>query len=639
MPLPQKIVGPLALLLIGLPAGLNLPGAAHLSAQPTPGAETEWRAYGHDPGGMRYSPLAQITRANVATLTRAWTYHTGETPAGSKEPSPFEATPLMVHGVLYFTTPSGRVIALDAERGTERWTYDPRVDARGAPRQRGVAYWESATGGDRRVLAGTEDGRLIALDAGSGHPVTGFGRGGTVRIRDTAGAFAGQDYALRSPPAIYKDLAIVGASVPEWPSRGPSGDVRAFDVRTGALVWRFHTVPRPGEAGNETWADQSWRDRTGANVWSMLSVDVARGLVYLPIGSPAYDFYGGDRKGQDLYGNSIVALDAATGSRVWHFQLVHHDLWDYDPPAQPVLLTVRRNGRAVDAVAQVTKMGLVFVFDRATGTPIFPIEERPVPASQVPGEAAWPTQPFPAAPPPLVRHAALTRDQLTTVTSQSHRDCEALFDRLTSGGIYTPPSTSLWLVWPGNLGGATWSGASFDPDTGYLYVNVNELGSVGEMRQQPEGAPVLWRRASDLDRGEYARFWDRDRLPCQQPPWGRLVAVNLNAGTIAWQVPLGGVPSLEAQGITGTGTPSLGGSIVTAGGLVFIGGTNDRGFRAFDARSGAQLWTTRLEASAHATPLTYLGSRTGRQFVVVAAGGGGYLSQATADAVVAFALP
>jgi glucose dehydrogenase len=288
---------------------------------------------------------------------------------------------------------------------------------------------------------------------------------------------------------------------------------------------------------------------------------------------------------------------------------------------------------------QVTKMGLVFAFDRATGRPVFPIEERPVPRSEVPGEAAWPTQPFPLQPPPLARHAALTRDQLSTVTAKSARECAALFDTLDSRAIYAPPSTRLTLVWPGNLGGATWSGASFDPTTGYLYVNVNELGSVGEMRPQPESAPVAWRRASDLDRGEYARFWDSDRLPCQAPPWGQLVAVDLNAGAIAWQVPLGVVPSLEARGITGTGTPSLGGSIVTAGGLVFIGGTNDRRFRAFDARTGAQLWSADLEASAHATPMTYRGARSGRQFVVVAAGGGGYLSQATADTLVAFALP
>jgi quinoprotein glucose dehydrogenase len=293
----------------------------------------------------------------------------------------------------------------------------------------------------------------------------------------------------------------------------------------------------------------------------------------------------------------------------------------------------------VDVVVQVTKMGLVFAFDRATGEPLHAIEERPVPPSAVPGERAWPTQPFPVRPPPLVRHAAIARGDITTVTPESHRFCADLFDRLVSGGLYTPMDTALTLFWPGNLGGATWSGASFDPQTGYLFVNVNELGAVGGMRPQPQGSPLPWRRGSDLERGEYARFWDPDHLPCQQPPWGTLAAVDLAKGTIAWQVPLGGVPALEAKGIAGTGAPSLGGSIATAGGLVFIGGTGDARFRAFDARSGALLWTAPLDASAHATPITYRAPRSGRQMVVVAAGGGGYLSETTSDALIAFALP
>ena len=405
-------------------------------------------------------------------------------------------------------------------------------------------------------------------------------------------------------------------------------------------MWRFHTVPGDGQPGRETWpAGAAARGRTGANVWSMMSVDEARGLVFLPLGSPSYDFYGGDRAGHNLYGNSLVVLDAATGARRWHFQAVHHDLWDYDLPAQPLLAAVERDGRRADVVVQVTKMGLVFAFDRSTGRPIFPIAERPVPPSAVPGEAPSPTQPFPERPRPLVRQTPLRAEDITAVTPESHRFCADLFARLQSGGVYTPLGTSLTLFWPGNIGGATWSGASFDPATGYLFVNVNEIGAVGEMRAQPAGAPLPWRRASDLERGEYARFWDPDRLPCQQPPWGTLAAVDLASGEVAWQVPFGSVPALEAKGITNTGAPSLGGSIATAGGLVFIGGTPDARFRAFDTRTGAVLWTATLDASAHATPITYRAPRTGRQLVVVAAGGGGYLSETTSDAVVAFGLP
>ena len=592
------------------------------------GEAGEWRSYGRDPGGSRYSPLTQITRDNVSRLTRAWTYHHGEPlpPAGREGPA-FESTPLVVGDVLYVTSPGGRVIALDSETGAERWTFDPKL-ARPAVngRHRGVAYWEN--GGDRRIFAGTFDGRLIALDAATGKPKASFGNNGQVELDP--------GLSLRSPPAIYKDLVITGAAAPEFPGVGPAGDVRAFDARSGRQVWVFHTVPRAGEPGNDTWEGDSWRGRTGANVWSMMAVDERRGLVFLPIGSASYDFYGGDRKGQNLYANSVVALEAATGRVRWHFQTVHHDLWDYDLPAQPVLVTVRHDGRSVDAVAQVAKTGFVHLLDRETGRPLFPVEERPVPASAVPGEAAWRTQPFPVKPPPLARILPLAREDVSDVTPEARQYCEALFDRVVSGGIFTPHGESLTLVFPGNLGGATWSGAAFDPGSGYLFVNVNELGAVGAMRKA-EGT-VAYRRGSDLPRGEYARFWDEKRWPCQKPPWGTLNAVNLHDGSIAWRVPLGIVDELAARGRADTGAPNLGGAMATASGLVFIAGTNDSRIRAFDAQTGARLWETMLPASGHATPVTYLG-RSGRQFVALAAGGGGYLSPTYSDAIVAFALP
>jgi len=611
---------------------------------PSAGPGGDWRAYGRDPGGSRFSTLPDIDRGNVGRLQRAWTYHTGDADARSgtqgSNPTAFECTPLAVDGVLYVSTPSARVIALDGDRGQEIWRFQPpprraeRVARRGP--HRGVAYWESPDGQDRRILFGTPDGRLLALDAATGRLRADFGEGGVVDLRTgVADEWPQSELSVSSPPAIFRDLVITGSAVQEFPGRGPAGDVRAYDVRSGKLIWTFHTVPRPGETGHDTWEGEGWKGRSGANVWSVMSVDAERGLVFLPLGSATYDFYGGDRKGANLFANSVVALDAATGALRWHFQTVHHDLWDYDLPAQPTLVTVRRGGRDVPALAQVSKSGFVFILDRLTGQPLFPVEERPVPASTVPGEAASPTQPIPTRPPALVRQS-MTRDELSTVTLESHRQCAALFDAAVTGPVFTPPSLTLTLSFPGTLGGATWSGAAFDPSTRRLYVNVNEVGALGAMIALGPAAPVRYRRVSPW--GDYARFWDDNRWPCQRPPWGTLNAIDLDEGAIAWTVPLGVVDALVARGLPPTGTPSLGGAIATVGGVVFIAGTSDSRFRAFDIDTGRELWVDRLEASGHATPMTYRG-RSGRQYVVIAAGGGGYFSRTAADVVAAYALP
>ena len=603
---------------------------------------TDWPTYGHDPGGQRFSPLQQITPSNVASLRVAWTYHMR--PAGTTEGDgrfvSSELTPLVVDGSMYVTTPYRRVLALDPDSGNEIWAYE--VPGPGQPSLRGVEYWPGTRAHPPRILFGTRDGRLIALDARSGKPAAGFGVNGSVDLKTPevmgdATAKVSENYpsyGLTSPPVVYRNVIITGSATQEFPPRGVSGAVRAWDVVTGKPLWAFHSVPLPGQPGHETWEGDSARARSGVNVWGFMTVDRERGIAYLPFAAPTWDRYGGDRKGANLFGTSLVAVDALTGKYLWHFQVVHHDIWDNDLQAPPILFDVRKQGSVVPAVAIVSKNGLLFILDRRTGEPIHPVEERAVPASDVPNEQTWPTQPFPVRPPPLARNS-FSPDELATLTPQLHAFCADFVtkNRMRSGGPYLPVGYNVVTInFPGLQGGANWGGASFDPTRGLLFVNTLDMGQVTSLIDADGPLPVA--------RGPVSgRFSEpASRLMCQQPPWGRLTAVNVHSGAIVWQSVLGVSDNLP-EAIQRTGRPNVGGSIATAAGLVFIGATDDSRFRAFDAASGRELWTAKLDASAHATPITYLG-KSGRQFVVVTATGGSFLgSPVSSDAIVAFALP
>ncbi|HTM47501.1 MAG TPA: PQQ-binding-like beta-propeller repeat protein, partial [Bryobacteraceae bacterium] len=433
-----------------------------------PAPAQEWPFFGGDAGGAKYSSLKQINRGNVGRLRPAWTYHTGDVSDGKTYAvkSAFEGTPLIVDGVLYLTTSFCRLIALDAETGRELWSFDPKIDRERSHNlfiNRGAAYWTD--GRRKRIYYGTLEGSLHAIDAATGHPVESFGRAGKLDLRDdVANGVKDPRYSMTSPPSIYKDLVICGSLMSDAEPRGVSGDVRAFDVHTGRMVWRFHVIPHKGETGYETWAEGAAENRAAANAWAPLSVDVERGMVFLPLTSAATNYYGGDRKGANLFSNALVAVDAATGKRIWHYQISRHDLWDYDLPAQPGLVTVKRNGKLVPAVAQVTKQGFAFVFDRLTGKPLFDVEERAMPPSQLEGEEAAPRQPIPLKPAPYARQS-MRRDELTDVTPESRAFCAKQLEGATIGTLYTPFSSKPMVLFPGNNGGANYGGASFDPET------------------------------------------------------------------------------------------------------------------------------------------------------------------------------
>jgi quinoprotein glucose dehydrogenase len=592
----------------------------------------DWPSFGRDPGAQRFSPLAQITPDNVATLEQAWAFDT--------ETASLQLTPLVVDGVMYVTAGTS-VFALEPETGRQLWKYD----AGSAVSRRGVAYWPGRGGIPPMLYSAAGDGRMMAIYARTGTLATDFGSNGFVDLRaGIRGDGADGSFMLITPPAVYKDILITGGSNSEGePSTGLYGDIRGWDARSGKLLWTFHTVPRPGEPGIETWEGESWRNRSGTNAWTYMTVDVERGLVFAATGSPTSDFYGADRKGKNLYGNSLIALEAESGKLKWAQQLVHHDLWDWDLPAAPTLIEVARNGRKIPAVAQITKMSTLFIFDRRTGEPIFGIEERPVPRSDLPGEASWPTQPFPRQPPPLARTTFDPEKDFYTLTPEHEAYCRGLWraHNMYSKGIFTPPGlVGTMVMFPSTLGGGNWSGLSYDPTRGLVFTNIMNLGQVAKMerRNDPKAGLAPYRRTSPWG-SAYARFWNpATRVPCSAPPFGELVAVDVNRGSIAWRVPLGSIPDLKARGFDNTGSPNIGGTIVTASGVIFVGASIDARFRAFAAADGRRLWETDLEASAHATPMTFMG-RNGRQFVVVAAGGGGLLQSSTGTKIVAFALP
>jgi quinoprotein glucose dehydrogenase len=614
------------------------------SAAPDSSGTADWPRVGNDAGAMRYSPLTQINRDNVKALQVAWTYHTGDMDAAEK--TTIECTPIVVNGVLYLTTVRASVVALDAATGRELWKYTPPASSEQAVAggvNRGVAYWsDEKPEGARRILLATADGRLISLDAQTGRPAPAFGKEGVVALRAGVEGSDLTDYGLTSAPVLYRDSVILGFSVTEGPRPGAPGDLRAFDVRTGREVWRFHTVPRPGEFGHDTWPEDGWQERSGVNPWGGLTVDTKRGIVFAGTGSASYDWYGADRKGDNLFANCTLALDARTGRRLWHFQAVHHDLWDHDLPYPPVLVRVKHDGKMVDAAAQVTKDGFCFLFDRVTGKPLFAIQERAVPASDIPGERAAPTQPFPVKPPPLTLQK-VTETDITDLSPEAHDEALARFRKLRATGAFTPGSLEGTLTAPGWHGGATWSGAAFDPTTGLLYVNTNNIPMVVTLRKQESGRTPYGLIGTQKTPGRTERFHnafhfaDKDGYPGVKPPWGLLNAVDLNTGAFAWRVPLGAYPELTAKGIPPTGTENFGGPIVTAGGLVFIGGAMDEQLHAYDKATGRLLWESPLPAGGYATPCTYMAH--GRQYVVIAAGGGGKLATKSGDSFVAFTLP
>ena len=599
-------------------AGLLAASSAH--------ALEEWPTYGHDYGDSRYSPLSQITPANVTELKPVWTYHMRPPDRVARGFASSQNTPLVVKGVMVVSTPYGRVVALDAETGKQRWAY--QVPGSDQPATRGVSYWP---GSKPEIVFGTRGGLLIALHAETGEPVKSFGKDGVVDLHSAAvmQGFPQAALGVTSAPVIYKNLIITGSRTQETPQKGASGQVRAFDVVTGREVWHFNGVPQPGEKFHNTWQGDSWVGRSGVNVWTGLTLDAERGIAYLPFGAPTFDQSGNDRKGDSLFANTLVAVNAATGKYLWHFQALRHDLWDYDLPLT-TLLEVKKDGHTIPAIAVMSKASLLFLLDRVTGKPIYPIKDIAVPTgTDMEGEQVSPTQPASVTPP--LGRTSFDMSELANLTPQQKAGCEKLIaeQKVTGAKYFQPPRVdSAMARFPGNWGGIDWSHAAFDPTSGYYIVNASEIASQQMMIKKPDGS-------YDMRYG-YQWFWDSvSHMPCQTPPWGNLYAINVNDGQIVWKSVLGVTDGLADPK---TGRPNVGGPIVTGGGLIFIGGTDDKRLRAFDLKTGKEIWTFRLPASLYGTPLTYQG-KSGKQYVAAVTTGGFWGESAGADEVTAFALP